>query len=86
MSLQFLDVSQNSLDKKAVEYLASALATKPSLVSLRMDDCLLRASALESLGGFRRVDRSRPLLISVESSPCGARFDLAKYIVAIQPR
>jgi hypothetical protein len=59
MSLQFLDVSQNSLDKKAVEYLASALATKPSLVSLRMDDCLLRASALETLGGFP-LDRSRP--------------------------
>jgi len=59
ISLQFLDVSQNSLDKKAVEYLASALATKPSLVSLRMDDCLLRASALESLGRFL-LDRSRP--------------------------
>jgi len=51
-SLQFLDLSQNSLDKKAVEYLASALATKPSLASLRMDDCLLRASALETLGRF----------------------------------
>lgn len=48
-SLQFLDASQNSLDKKAIEYVASALATKPSLVSLRMDDCLLRASALETL-------------------------------------
>ena len=58
-SLQFLDVSQNSLEKKAVEYLASALATKPSLVSLRMDDCLLRASALETLGWFS-FDRSRP--------------------------
>ena len=59
MSLQFLDVSQNALDKKAVEYLAAALATKPSLVSLRMDDCLLRASALEILGVFP-LDRSRP--------------------------
>lgn len=61
MSLQFLDVSQNLLDKKAVEYLASALATKPSLVSLRMDDCLLRASALETLGRFRLIARARPV-------------------------
>lgn len=62
MGLQFLDISQNSLDKKAVEYIASALATKPSLVSLRMDDCLLRASALETLGGFPLIARARPAI------------------------
>lgn len=50
-SLQFLDVSQNSLDKKAVEYIVAALATapEPGLVSLRMDDCLLRPAGLETL-------------------------------------
>ncbi|KAH6879625.1 hypothetical protein BKA70DRAFT_1447902 [Coprinopsis sp. MPI-PUGE-AT-0042] len=50
-SLQFLDVSQNALDKKAVEYIVAALATAPEagLVSLRMDDCLLRPAGLETL-------------------------------------
>ncbi|KAK2467301.1 hypothetical protein APHAL10511_000536 [Amanita phalloides] len=50
-SLQFLDVSQNSLDKKSVEYIVAALtpASEPGLVSLRMDDCQLRPAALETL-------------------------------------
>ncbi|KAM6494674.1 hypothetical protein JOM56_009297, partial [Amanita muscaria] len=50
-SLQFLDVSLNSLDKKSVEYIVAALPPAPerALVSLRMDDCQLRPAALETL-------------------------------------
>ncbi|TFK18854.1 RNI-like protein [Coprinopsis marcescibilis] len=50
-SLQFLDVSQNALDKKSVEYIVATLATAPEqgLVSLRMDDCSLRPASLETL-------------------------------------
>ncbi|PPQ96897.1 hypothetical protein CVT26_005882 [Gymnopilus dilepis] len=50
-SLQFLDLSQNSLDKKSVEYIVAALETapEPGLVSLRLDDCSLRPAALETL-------------------------------------
>ncbi|EAU86549.2 hypothetical protein CC1G_07745 [Coprinopsis cinerea okayama7 len=50
-SLQFLDVSQNALDKKAIEYIVAALPTapEPGLVSLRLDDCSLRPAALETL-------------------------------------
>lgn len=50
-SLQFLDLSQNPLDKKSVEYIVAALVTapEPGLVSLRLDDCSLRPGALEVL-------------------------------------
>jgi len=50
-SLQFLDLSQNQLDKKAIEYIVAALQTapEPGLVSLRLDDCALRPAALEAL-------------------------------------
>ncbi|KIM43835.1 hypothetical protein M413DRAFT_18150 [Hebeloma cylindrosporum] len=50
-SLQFLDLSQNMLDKKAIEYIVAALETapEPGLVSLRLDDCSLRPAALETL-------------------------------------
>ncbi|KAF9555391.1 RNI-like protein [Agrocybe pediades] len=50
-SLQFLDLSQNQLDKKAIEYIVAALpiAPEPGLVSLRLDDCSLRPAALEAL-------------------------------------
>ncbi|KDR79326.1 hypothetical protein GALMADRAFT_243316 [Galerina marginata CBS 339.88] len=50
-TLQFLDLSQNMLDKKAVEYIVAALETapEPGLVSLRLDDCSLRPAALEAL-------------------------------------
>jgi len=50
-----LDVSQNVLEKKSVEYLVAALGAsttagdEPGLVSLRMDDCSLRPAALETL-------------------------------------
>ena len=50
-SLQFLDLSQNPLDKKSVEYIVAALTTapEPGLVSLRLDECSLRPGALEVL-------------------------------------
>ena len=50
-TLQFLDLSQNMLDKKAIEYVVAALETapEPGLVSLRLDDCSLRPAALETL-------------------------------------
>ncbi|KAF8879272.1 hypothetical protein BD779DRAFT_1552376 [Infundibulicybe gibba] len=50
-SLQFLDLSQNALDKKSVEYIVAALVTAPKagLISLRLDDCSLRGLALEAL-------------------------------------
>ena len=52
--LQFLDVSQNTMDKKSVEYIGAALspANEPGLISLRMDDCSLRPTSLESLGSL----------------------------------
>ncbi|KAF8340191.1 hypothetical protein F5887DRAFT_1076994 [Amanita rubescens] len=50
-TLQFLDVSQNSLDKKSVEYIVAALTPAPEqgILTLRMDDCQLRPAALETL-------------------------------------
>lgn len=50
-TLHFLDVSQNSLDKKSVEYIVAALTPAPEsgLLTLRMDDCQLRPAALETL-------------------------------------
>ncbi|KAF9531479.1 hypothetical protein CPB83DRAFT_904584 [Crepidotus variabilis] len=50
-TMQFLDLSQNSLDKKSIEYIVAALETapEPGLVSLRLDDCQLRPAALETL-------------------------------------
>jgi hypothetical protein len=51
-TLQFLDLSQNSLDKRSIEYIANALpqAPGPCLSSLRLDDCFLKPQALEALG------------------------------------
>ena len=51
-TLQFLDLSQNSLDKRSIEYIANALprAPEPGLSSLRLDDCFLKPQALEALG------------------------------------
>ena len=53
-SLQFLDLSQNALDKKSIEYIAAALqpAPNPGLVSLRLDDCSLKPQALDALGSY----------------------------------
>ncbi|KAI0360641.1 RNI-like protein [Trametes cingulata] len=60
-SLQFLDLSQNALDKKAVEYIAAALpaAPTPGLVSLRLDDCSLKPQALDALAHSVRVSSLR---------------------------
>ncbi|KAF8638634.1 hypothetical protein AX17_002059 [Amanita inopinata Kibby_2008] len=60
-SLQFLDLSQNSLDKKSVEYIVAALtpASEPGIVSLRMDDCQLRPAALETLCRAARTSSLR---------------------------
>lgn len=51
-SLQFLDLSQNTLDKKAIDYISAALPQAPEtgLSSLKLDDCQLRATVLEALG------------------------------------
>ncbi|KAF9489856.1 RNI-like protein [Pleurotus eryngii] len=50
-SLEFLDLSQNNLDKKSVEYIVAALSAPPTtgIASLRLDDCNLRNAALETL-------------------------------------
>ncbi|KAI0371987.1 RNI-like protein [Pilatotrama ljubarskyi] len=60
-SLQFLDLSQNALDKKAIEYIAAALpaAPTPGLVSLRLDDCSLKPQALDALAHSVRVSSLR---------------------------
>ncbi|KZT70603.1 RNI-like protein [Daedalea quercina L-15889] len=60
-SLQFLDLSQNSLDKKAIEYIANALPEAPAsgLVSLRLDDCSLRPTALDALANVVRKSSLR---------------------------
>lgn len=52
--MQFLDLSQNALDKKSIEFIVAALETapEPGLVSLRLDDCQLRPTALETLCMF----------------------------------
>ena len=64
-SLQFLDLSQNSLDKKSIEYIVAALETapEPGLVSLRLDDCSLRPAALEALCKFIMIHFSASELI-----------------------
>ncbi|KAL5504946.1 hypothetical protein ACEPAH_7609 [Sanghuangporus vaninii] len=60
-NLQFLDLSQNALDKKSVEYIGLALkpASELGLVSLRMDDCSLRPASLETLAQNVRTSSLR---------------------------
>ncbi|TFK36219.1 hypothetical protein BDQ12DRAFT_687045 [Crucibulum laeve] len=76
-SLQFLDVSQNVLDKKSIEYIVAALATapEPGLVSLRLDDCALRPAALETL--CRAVRTSSLNNISLRHNRIGASGGVA---------
>ncbi|KAJ3539631.1 hypothetical protein NM688_g6337 [Phlebia brevispora] len=59
--LQFLDLSQNVLDKKSIEYIAQALSpvSEPGLVSLRLDDCSLKPQALDALAHSVRVSSLR---------------------------
>ncbi|KAN0132000.1 hypothetical protein V8E53_010280 [Lactarius tabidus] len=60
-TLQFLDLSQNSLDKRSIEYIANALprAPEPGLSSLRLDDCFLKPQALEALAHTVRTSSLR---------------------------
>ncbi|KIY66992.1 RNI-like protein [Cylindrobasidium torrendii FP15055 ss-10] len=60
-SLQFLDLSQNPLDKKSIEYIVAALKTPPEtgLATLRLDDCALKPGALEALSRAVRTSALR---------------------------
>ncbi|EIM83836.1 uncharacterized protein STEHIDRAFT_170302 [Stereum hirsutum FP-91666 SS1] len=60
-SLQFLDLSQNTLDKKAIDYISAALPQAPEvgLSSLKLDDCQLRATVLEALAHVVRTSSLR---------------------------
>ena len=57
--MQFLDLSQNAIDKKSVEYIAGALAQMPEqgLASLKLDDCQLKPLSLEALGKILKTLR-----------------------------
>ncbi|KAJ7100977.1 hypothetical protein B0H15DRAFT_919984 [Mycena belliarum] len=81
-SLQFLDLSQNALDKKAVECIVGALVEytpavadtpRRGLVSLKLDDCSLRAAALETLSRAVRTSSLRNISLRHNRiSPTGA--------------
>lgn len=60
-NMQFLDLSQNPLEKKSIEYIVAALPTAPQagLVSLRLDDCSLRHASLETLARAVRTSSLR---------------------------
>uniref|UniRef100_A0A0W0F6R5 RNI-like protein n=1 Tax=Moniliophthora roreri TaxID=221103 RepID=A0A0W0F6R5_MONRR len=60
-SLQFLDLSQNPLDKKSIEYIVAALTQPPNpgLASLRLDDCALKPGALDVLARAVRTSSLR---------------------------
>ncbi|KAH7099969.1 RNI-like protein [Auriculariales sp. MPI-PUGE-AT-0066] len=83
---KFLDLSETNLDKKSVDYIVAALGSIPpqqpngeyvpapgahsSLESLRLDDCSLRAGALESLA--HAVRNSALKNISMRSNKIGS--------------
>ncbi|KLO15169.1 RNI-like protein [Schizopora paradoxa] len=74
-NLQFLDLSQNFLDKKSVEYIGAALrpANETGLISLRLDDCSLRPPALECLAQAVRTSSLRNISLRYNKiSPSGA--------------
>lgn len=62
--LQFLDLAQNTLDKKSMEYIAGVLpqAPNPGLVSLRLDDCALRPQVLDVLGASITCHRTATMI------------------------
>ncbi|KAG7440205.1 RNI-like protein [Guyanagaster necrorhizus] len=69
-SLEFLDLSQNALDKKSVELLVAALT---ALVTLRLDDCSLRPGALETLSRAVRTSNLRNISLRYNRiNPTGA--------------
>ncbi|KAJ7834248.1 hypothetical protein B0H14DRAFT_3087627 [Mycena olivaceomarginata] len=73
-ALTFLDLSQNALDKKAVECVVAALGEyREGLVSLKLDDCGLRAAALETLSRAVRTSSLRNISLRHNKiSPTGA--------------
>ncbi|KAJ7343861.1 hypothetical protein DFH08DRAFT_915041 [Mycena albidolilacea] len=76
-ALTFLDLSQNALDKKAVECVVAALGeyreVRQGLVSLKLDDCGLRAAALETLSRAVRTSSLRNISLRHNKiSPTGA--------------
>ncbi|KAJ7177065.1 hypothetical protein C8R46DRAFT_1246346, partial [Mycena filopes] len=75
-TLTFLDLSSNPLDKKAVECIVGALrdhTERKGLVSLKLDDCGLRAAALESLSRAVRTSTLRNISLRHNKiSPTGA--------------
>ncbi|KAJ7229308.1 hypothetical protein B0H12DRAFT_1212926 [Mycena haematopus] len=74
-ALTFLDLSQNALDKKAVECVVSAWGNTPrkGLVSLKLDDCNLRAAALETLARAVRTSSLRNISLRHNKiTPTGA--------------
>ncbi|KAH7929207.1 RNI-like protein [Leucogyrophana mollusca] len=60
-SLQFLDLSQTTLDKKSIDPSPATDTTLPNtgLVSLRLDDCALKPAALEALSRTVRTSSLR---------------------------
>lgn len=79
--MQFLDLSQNALDKKSIEYITTALpaAPTPGLVSLRVDDCSLKPAALDALGELY-VTLILRMLISRVLSACGTGIFPAEHL------
>ncbi|KAJ7035986.1 hypothetical protein C8F04DRAFT_1340388, partial [Mycena alexandri] len=75
-TLTFLDLSSNTLDKKAVECIVGALVEyvpRKGLVSLKLDDCGLRAAALETLSRAVRTSTLRNISLRHNKiSPTGA--------------
>ncbi|KAJ7480292.1 hypothetical protein B0H11DRAFT_1863724 [Mycena galericulata] len=75
-TLTFLDLSSNALDKKAVECIVGALGDagpRRGLVSLKLDDCSLRAAALETLSRAVRTSSLRNISLRHNRiSPTGA--------------
>ncbi|TFK65923.1 RNI-like protein [Pluteus cervinus] len=81
-SIQFLDLSQNNLDKKSVEYVVAALTTapEPGLISLRMDDCQLRPAGIEVLSRAVRTSSLRNISLRHNRISPGSGVALALMI------
>lgn len=85
-ALRFLDLAQNFLDKKSIEYIVAALESPPEqgLDSLRLDDCSLRPAALEALC---KSISSQPLSLCLilTRRPCRTHFFPQTYLPTSQP-
>ena len=75
-------MSQNALDKKAIEYIVVALPDAPAsgLVSLRLDDCSLKPQALDALGN--RISTILNAILT-EGSACCTEVITAKHLTQI---